>query len=344
MPRAEVGSTKYIANKLKSKGLQRLRWYCQACEKQCRDENGFKCHAASESHLRQMMLIGENPNKVINDFTQDFVRAFVAQLRTAHYTKQVHINHFYQEYIHDKEHVHMNATKFKSLTEFAKYLGKEGICRVEETEKGLHIAWIDNSPEALRRQAAVKKQERMEKNDEEWEQRIVREQLAKAKALEGEKEQDEAKEEERNLNRAEGEKIGFSISLKPGARKSASPSAAEEKSSSKDENEDAPIPDSTTSPTKDPTSTKDSKSASTEMPKTALAPKPKNIFAPSKPKNVFAQSKPKKGDPSTSKINGPGDVPKKMTEMERIMKAEMAKGRGKPFDGPGQAAKRQRVA
>jgi len=42
MPRAEVGSTKYVANKMKSKGLQRLRWYCQACEKQCRDANGFK--------------------------------------------------------------------------------------------------------------------------------------------------------------------------------------------------------------------------------------------------------------------------------------------------------------
>jgi hypothetical protein len=29
MPKAEVGSTKYIANRMKSRGLQRLRWYCQ---------------------------------------------------------------------------------------------------------------------------------------------------------------------------------------------------------------------------------------------------------------------------------------------------------------------------
>ena len=29
MPKAEVGSTKFLNNKLKSKGLQRLRWYCQ---------------------------------------------------------------------------------------------------------------------------------------------------------------------------------------------------------------------------------------------------------------------------------------------------------------------------
>lgn len=33
---------KAIANRIKAKGLQKLRWYCQMCEKQCRDENGFK--------------------------------------------------------------------------------------------------------------------------------------------------------------------------------------------------------------------------------------------------------------------------------------------------------------
>ena len=31
-----------IANRIKSKGLQKLRWYCQMCQKQCRDENGFQ--------------------------------------------------------------------------------------------------------------------------------------------------------------------------------------------------------------------------------------------------------------------------------------------------------------
>ena len=29
---------KAIANRIKSKGMQKLRWYCQMCEKQCRDE------------------------------------------------------------------------------------------------------------------------------------------------------------------------------------------------------------------------------------------------------------------------------------------------------------------
>ena len=75
-----VGTPKYVANKMKSKGLQRLRWYCQVCEKQCRDENGFKCHAASESHLRQMLVVGENASSHIQSFSSQFQSEFVAVL------------------------------------------------------------------------------------------------------------------------------------------------------------------------------------------------------------------------------------------------------------------------
>lgn len=37
-----MGTPKWLANKMRAKGLQKLKWYCQMCEKQCRDENGFK--------------------------------------------------------------------------------------------------------------------------------------------------------------------------------------------------------------------------------------------------------------------------------------------------------------
>ena len=75
-----VGTPKYVANKMKSKGLQRLRWYCQVCEKQCRDENGFKCHAASESHLRQMLVVGEHAGSHIAGFSNQFQSEFVSLL------------------------------------------------------------------------------------------------------------------------------------------------------------------------------------------------------------------------------------------------------------------------
>lgn len=105
MPRAEVGSTKHLANKMKSKGLQRLRFWCEPCQKQCRDANGFKCHVQSESHVRQMHLVGENPQKYIQNYSSDFQRDMVSLLRTAHGEKWIGANKFYNEYIRDKEHV-----------------------------------------------------------------------------------------------------------------------------------------------------------------------------------------------------------------------------------------------
>jgi DNA/RNA-binding protein KIN17 len=63
-------------------------------------------------------------------------------------------NKVYQEYIAFKEHIHMNATKWNSLSEFCKQMGREGILRVDEAERGLYITWVDNSPKALARQVS----------------------------------------------------------------------------------------------------------------------------------------------------------------------------------------------
>ena len=42
----------------------------------------------------------------------------------------------------------MNATKWLTLTEFVKHLGKEGKCRVDETPKGWFISLIQADPMA----------------------------------------------------------------------------------------------------------------------------------------------------------------------------------------------------
>ncbi|TKA61375.1 hypothetical protein B0A55_12015, partial [Friedmanniomyces simplex] len=181
MPKAEVGSTKYLANKMKAKGLQRLRWYCQTCEKQCRDENGFKQHTMSEGHVRAMLLVGEDPRKAINEYSNQFKRDFLRLLKTSHGEKKVSLNGFYQEYIRDKEHVHMNSTKWPSLTEFAKYMGREGICRVEEGDRGLEVQWVDDSAEAIQRREDIKKKERLAKGDESMESRLLEQQIRKAR-------------------------------------------------------------------------------------------------------------------------------------------------------------------
>lgn len=143
---------KAIANRIKAKGLLKLKFYCQVCEKQCRDENGFKCHTMSESHQRQMLLVAENPGRFVHNYSDMFKKDFLSLLSRAHGTKRVFANQVYQEYIADRNHIHMNATRWNSLSEFVKYLGREGICHVEEAENGWYITWIDNSPKALARQ------------------------------------------------------------------------------------------------------------------------------------------------------------------------------------------------
>ena len=68
--KAEKGTPKQLANAMKSKGLQKLRFFCQLCQKQCRDENGFKCHTMSEPHQRQMLLCATNPGHM-NQITSE---------------------------------------------------------------------------------------------------------------------------------------------------------------------------------------------------------------------------------------------------------------------------------
>jgi DNA/RNA-binding protein KIN17 len=339
MPRAEVGSTKHIANQMKAKGLQRLRWYCQACQRQMRDENGFKCHVASESHVRNMQVIGEDPRKAINEFSREFERDFLTLLRTGHGEKKVNLNQFYQEYISNKEHMHMNATKWTSLSEFAKHLGRNGIVRVEEDEKkteqgvggasGLTIAWIDNSPGNLRRQEAVKKKERMEKGDEEREQRMIREQIRKAKqnlddGLEDEAEDigDEAAATE-GIKRNNGEKVVLSF----GAKKVSEP-------------EKPPSPPLTDKEDASDKSDKDAPSAA----KPAAAAKPGFSFgaAQSKPKNVFAAASKKNVLGGAKKPANPLQTQRPMSEAERIMKEELERKRQR--ESSGSAFKRQRVS
>ncbi|KAI0835362.1 domain of Kin17 curved DNA-binding protein-domain-containing protein [Hypoxylon sp. FL0890] len=336
MPKAEVGSTKYLSNKLKSKGLQRLRWYCQICEKQCRDANAFKMHTQSESHTRKMLLVGEDPKKYIDEYSTQFLKDFLQLLRTSHGEKQVHINHFYQTYIANKEHVHMNATKWHSLTEFAKYLGREGICKVEENEKGIHIAWVDDSPEALRRKEAVRRKEMQDKGDEEREQMMIREQIRRAKREAGEaNEEDADNAEARELKRQEGEKIKLSFGAKPATQPAAS--AYPEKST----------PEASGSPPKDEQKdTSDStapqaQAAPTEKP--AAAPISLKMTAKPQTKNVFAAAK-KNALAGGSKKAPAFEQPKKMSEAERIMKEELERKRARENSGrDGFSNKRQRT-
>ncbi|KXN84328.1 KIN17-like protein [Leucoagaricus sp. SymC.cos] len=222
---------------MKSKGLQRLRWYCQVCQKQCRDENGFKCHAQSEAHLRQMLVVGEHAGSHIANFSAQFQSDFVQLLSRRFGTKRVLANRVYQEFISDKHHLHMNSTRWVTLTEFVKHLGRTGVARVDETEKGWFLAWIDNSPKALAKAEASLKKERATMSDEARERMLIAEQIERAKAEAGEDGDDDSDSGsppiEEGLKRDEGEKVVLSLSAKPAPATSSSATASESASSTK---------------------------------------------------------------------------------------------------------------
>jgi DNA/RNA-binding protein KIN17 len=190
-----------------------------------------------------------------------------------------------------KRNTFTNATKWPTLTEFAKFLGREGICRVEENEKGLHIAWIDNSAEALRRQDAVRRQEAMEKGDEEREQRMIDEQIKRAR--EARTETEEIDNKAKQLQRAEGGKITLNFGSKAAI-------------------------------TKPPTPPADDTASDTTMSTPAPAFTMSFGTVSNNPKNVFATAK---KNPLAAKKATPFKQPKKMSEAERIMKEEIERKR-----------------
>ncbi|XP_068625965.1 DNA/RNA-binding protein KIN17 [Battus philenor] len=179
--KAEKGTPKYIANKIKAKGLQKLRWYCQMCQKQCRDENGFKCHTMSESHQRQLLLFADNASKYIDEFSREFSDGYLEMLKRQFGTKRVNANKVYQDYISNRDHLHMNATQWETLTDFVKWLGREGKCVVDETEKGWFVAYIDRDPATIAAQEAKAKKEKMEKDDQERMLEFIQKQVEKGK-------------------------------------------------------------------------------------------------------------------------------------------------------------------
>lgn len=176
-----MGTPKYIANKIKAKGLQKLRWYCQMCQKQCRDENGFKCHMMSESHQRQLLLFADNADKYIDEFSKEFEDGYLELLKRQFGTKRVHANRVYQDYISERHHLHMNSTQWETLTDFVKWLGREGKCVVDETEKGWYVQYIDRDPETIALQEALVRKEKMDRDDQEKMMAFIEKQIERGK-------------------------------------------------------------------------------------------------------------------------------------------------------------------
>ena len=283
-----------------------------------------------------MLMVGEDPKKYIEQYSRDFQRDFLRLLKTSHGEKKVHMNQFYQEYIRDKEHIHMNATKWPSLTEFAKHLGRDGICRVEEGERGLEIQWIDDSAEAIQRREDIKRKEKLVKGDEDMEARMLERQIKQArdaaeKAGRLEEQRREKVQGENGAVQAEPVKVSLSLGGKASTKKQPETLSTAEPAS------DAPVEITTFSSTTD---------APAEPAETSSTPTPKSEQEVSGPPKIsLGGSKPKPSNPLMAKKSNPlsskgkgviaPEPEKKMSNAERIMREEMerkrkAEERGRP--------------
>ena len=184
MGKAEKGTPKDIAKRIKMKGLQKLKFYCQLCSKQCRDANGFKCHLTSENHIRQMKIFSSNASGILDQYSKEFEKMYLSTLRMRHGTKRVNANNIYQEVIQDKQHIHMNATHWTTLTDFVQYLGKTGKCVVDEDERGWYVTYIERDASVLERQENLQRRLEAEKAAEEAQaKRMEIQRIEAAKAL-----------------------------------------------------------------------------------------------------------------------------------------------------------------
>jgi DNA/RNA-binding protein KIN17 len=160
-------TAKAISNRIKAKGLGKLKFYCQMCQKQCRDDNGFKMHCETEAHMRKMLQLGTNQGRFLDHFSKQFHDGMMDIIGRRFRNTRVLANVAYNEYIKDPHHAHMTATKWVTLGTYMKYLAEQGLVTLEDTPKGLFCRYVDRDPEAVKRQRKLLRSEGAEATEEE---------------------------------------------------------------------------------------------------------------------------------------------------------------------------------
>ncbi|RHY87827.1 hypothetical protein DYB35_001940 [Aphanomyces astaci] len=157
-----------------------------------------------------MLIVASNPTKFIQGYSEQFERSFLENLRRSHTTKRVSAHVVYNEYIRDKNHVHMNATRWTTLSGFVQYLGKTGKCVVDETEKGWFIQYINNDPVAMARQEELKRKRQALLDHEERNRRFIQAQVKEAQEKFG---LDDDGDENKPAHQPRVEKVSMSLKL-----------------------------------------------------------------------------------------------------------------------------------
>jgi DNA/RNA-binding protein KIN17 len=129
--------------------LFKQKYFCQICDRQCRDKDGFICHMNSNTHKLNMERVAQNPEEYINNYSFQFEKDFLDVLKRLSHSSYISANRVYQEYITDKTATHMNATRWSTLTDFIKNLQQRGKIEIKEQKdlKDILIKLVDIDPD-----------------------------------------------------------------------------------------------------------------------------------------------------------------------------------------------------
>ncbi|KAK8461733.1 hypothetical protein SEVIR_1G088400v4 [Setaria viridis] len=127
-----------------------------------------------------MQVFGMAPERVVEGFSEEFLETFLALIRRAHRHSRVAATVVYNEYIADRHHVHMNSTRWATLTEFVKFLGREGYCKVEDTPKGWFMTYIDRDSEQAVKARLKRKRIKSDMAEDERQERMIARQIERA--------------------------------------------------------------------------------------------------------------------------------------------------------------------
>lgn len=147
------------------------KFYCQICNKQCKDENGFKCHVKTRTHLTYLEEVMKDPDSHISKHSKNFEKGFIEIIKWKYKNQFVSANKVYLEYIKDSSSSHLNATKWGNLTRFIFSMKRKGRFEVNEEGEGKFlIKLIDDESKSFLELGASKaaiKDERLTLKDAE---------------------------------------------------------------------------------------------------------------------------------------------------------------------------------
>lgn len=142
----KTAENKVVSKWMKYGGIGKLKLFCDVCKFQARTPEAFRAHTQSEHHRLMMAKFRQGEKSIINANSLEFEKQFMGLLKARYPNKEVHANHVYMQVIADKNHQHMNSTRWESVRGFLAEMQDKGLLKVRTTERGPYITYIEQDP------------------------------------------------------------------------------------------------------------------------------------------------------------------------------------------------------